>query len=141
MSGVPLKPEFGVSCFWRLLIFTGWPRRTPFGGAENPPITFICELKKQVRRSFVLLGEGQSAISDRADAAHGISNPNATEQGFKYGKKVQVRLPDRLSAGDRTARLFSEAGRVDVPCPVHRMSTTPNIGNSEPKKLASWPSG
>src|SRR6516162_3212435 len=80
---IPLKLELGVSCFWRLLIFTGWPRRTPFGGAENPPITFICEFKKQIRRSFVLLGEGQSAISDRAGDAHGISNPKATEQGFR----------------------------------------------------------
>ena len=50
---------------------------------RNPPITFICELKKQIRRSFVLLGEGQSAISDRAGDAHGISNPKATEQGFR----------------------------------------------------------
>ena len=91
---VPLKLEFGVSCFWRLLIFAGWPRRTPFGGAENPPITFICEFKKQIRRSFVLLGEGQSAISDRAGDAHGISNPKATEQEFclchKGGPKRSV---------------------------------------------------
>ena len=91
---IPLKLELGVSCFWRLLIFTGWPRRTPFGGAENPPITFICEFKKQIRRSFVLLGEGQSAISDRAGDAHGISNPKATEQEFclchKGGPKRSV---------------------------------------------------
>ena len=46
--------------------------------AENPPIAFICELKKQVRIGLVLLGEGQSAISDRAGAAHAISNANAT---------------------------------------------------------------
>jgi hypothetical protein len=71
----------------------------PVSGAENAPITFICELEKQIRRGLVLLGEGQSAISDRAGAAHGISNPNATEQGFKYGKNIWVR-PDRLSAGD-----------------------------------------
>ena len=88
---VPLKPEFGVSCFWRLLIFAEWLRRTPFGGAENPPITFICELKKQVRRSFALLGEGQSAISDRAGDAHGISNPKATEHGFRL---CQQRRPE-----------------------------------------------
>jgi hypothetical protein len=43
----------------------------PFCRTENPPIAFICELKKQVRNGLVLLGEGQSAISDRADAAHG----------------------------------------------------------------------
>jgi hypothetical protein len=80
---VPLKPELGVSCSWRLLIFAGWPRRTPFGAAENPPITFICELKKQIRRSFVLLGEGQSAISDRAgDAWHLKSQSNRTRIVF-----------------------------------------------------------
>ena len=88
---VPLKPELGVSCFWWLLIFAGWPRRTPFGGAENPPITFIRELKKEVRRSFALLGEGQSAISDRAGDAHGISNPKATEHGFRL---CQQRRPE-----------------------------------------------
>ena len=80
---VPLKPELGVSCSWRLLIFAGWPRRTPFSRAENPPIAFIRELKKQVRNGLVLLGEGQSAISKCAGVAHGISNPNATEQDFE----------------------------------------------------------
>ena len=73
---VPLKPKLGASSFLRLLIFAGW--RTPFSRAENPPIAFICELKKQVRIGLVLGGEGQFAISDRAGAAHGISNPNAT---------------------------------------------------------------
>ena len=58
---------------------------------RNPPITFICELKKQIRRGLVLLGEGQSAISDRAGAAHGISNPKATEQGFRL---CQQRRPE-----------------------------------------------
>ena len=81
---VPLKPH---ASFWRLLIFAGWPCRTPFSRAENPPIAFIRELKKQVRIGLVLRGEGQSAISDRAGAAHSISNPNATERGFKYRKK------------------------------------------------------
>ncbi len=85
---LPLKPKLVASCFLRLLIFAGW--RTPFSRAENPPIAFICELKKQVRIGLVLLGEGQSAISDRAGAAHGISNPNA-ERGFKYRKKDLVR--------------------------------------------------
>jgi hypothetical protein len=73
---VLLKPHLGVSCIWRLLNFAVWPGRKPFGGAENPPIGFICELKKQVRLGHVLFGEGQSAISDRAGIAHGISNPN-----------------------------------------------------------------
>jgi hypothetical protein len=85
---VPLKPHVR---FWRLLIFAGWPCRTPFSRAENPPIAFIRELKKQVRIGLVLLGEGQSAILDRVGAAHGISNPNATERGFKYRKKDLVR--------------------------------------------------
>ena len=85
---LPLKPH---ASFWRLRIFAGWPGRTPFSRAENPPIAFIRELKKQVRIGLVLRGEGQSAISDRAGAAHGISNPNATERGFKYRKKDLVR--------------------------------------------------
>jgi len=68
---VPLKPHLGVSCIWRLLNFALWPGRKPFGGAENSPIGFICELKKQVRLCPVLFGEGQSAISDRAGVAHG----------------------------------------------------------------------
>jgi hypothetical protein len=67
----PLKPRLGVSCFRRLLAFAGWPRRTPFSGAEKPPVAFICEPKKQVRNSLVLRGEGQSAISDRPGVAHG----------------------------------------------------------------------
>jgi hypothetical protein len=75
--GVPLKPHLGVSCIWRLLNFAVWPGRKPFGGAENSPIGFICEPKKQVRLCPVLFGEGQSAISDRARIAHGaFSNPN-----------------------------------------------------------------
>ena len=81
-----LPPKSRVSCFWRLLIFAVWPGRKPFGRAENPPIAFICELKKQVRIGLVLLGEGQSAISDRAGAAHGISNPNATERATEAAR-------------------------------------------------------
>src|SRR5215471_3039351 len=88
---VPLKPELGVSCSWRLLIFAGWPRRTPFNRAENPLIAFICEPKKQVSNGLVLLGEGQFAISRCAGVAHGISNPNATEQGFRL---CQQRRPE-----------------------------------------------
>jgi hypothetical protein len=59
--------------------------------AENPPIAFICELKKQVRRSLILLGEGQSALSDRAGVAHGISNPNTTDEDSSTGKKIWLR--------------------------------------------------
>src|SRR4029434_9893856 len=72
---VPLKPVLGVSCFWRRLIFARWPGRTPFSGTNKPLIAFICELKEQVRRGLVLLGEGQFAISDCSGVAHGISNP------------------------------------------------------------------
>ena len=85
---VPLKPYLGVSCFWELHILVGWPRRNPFSGAEKPPIAFICELEKQVRRGVVLLGEGQSAISDCAKTAHGNSNPNATRAGSSTGGEV-----------------------------------------------------
>ena len=88
---VPLKPPPRVSCFWRLFIFAKWPGRTPFSGAEKPLIAFICELKKQVRRGLVLLGEGQFAISDRSGVAHGISNPTQQKGGFKYRKKIRFR--------------------------------------------------
>jgi hypothetical protein len=67
------SPAFGGCSFLLDGRFAGWPRRTPLSRAENPPIAFVCELKKQVRIGLV-----QSAISDRAGAAHGISNPNAT---------------------------------------------------------------
>ena len=64
MDGFHSNRPVGVSCFWRLLIFAGWPGRKPFSGAEKPPIAFIGELKKQGRLDLVLFGEGQSAISD-----------------------------------------------------------------------------
>src|ERR1700738_9261 len=69
----PLRLCLGVSCFWGLLISDRWPDRKPFGGAEKPAITFIRELMQQVRLGVVLLGEGQSAVSDGAGVAHGIS--------------------------------------------------------------------
>ena len=50
---------------------------------RRPPTAFIWELKKQVRLGLVLFGEGQSAISDRARVAHGISNPIATDARCK----------------------------------------------------------
>ena len=62
----------------------GWPGRKPLSRAENAPVAFIRELKKQVRVSFVPRGEGQSAIPGRADVAHGISHLNATEQRFVF---------------------------------------------------------
>jgi hypothetical protein len=65
----------------------------PFSRAENPPIAFICELKKQVRNGLVRLGEGQSAISDRADAAHGASqNHNATDRGNPAAGALRDRM-------------------------------------------------
>jgi hypothetical protein len=95
----PLKPHLGVSRFWHRLIVAGTPGDPkPFSGAEKPPIAFICELEKQVRRGLVLRSEGQSAISDRAGVAHGISNRSATERGFKYRKKIWF-LAARLDAG------------------------------------------
>ena len=77
-----LNPCLGITRLWRLIIFEVWPRRKPFSGAEKPPIAFICELKKQVRVGPIHGGEGQFAISDRAKAAHGNSNPNATKSRF-----------------------------------------------------------
>ena len=91
---VPLKPPPRVSCFWRLLFSEGWPRRTPFSRAENPPIAFICKLKKQVRRGLVLRGEGQSAISDRAGVAHGVSTIGGLEDGSPVC--LGVRRPAKL---------------------------------------------
>ena len=69
MSSLPLKPEPGISCFWRLLIFAEWQPRTPFGRAENPLITFIGEPEKQIRVRPDSGGKGQSAISNRAGLA------------------------------------------------------------------------
>jgi hypothetical protein len=54
-------------------------------------IAFICELKKQVCNGLVLLGERQFAISKCAGDALGISNPKATEQGFRL---CQQRRPE-----------------------------------------------
>jgi hypothetical protein len=48
-SSLPLKPELGVSCFWRLLVFADRQRQTPFSRAEIPPIAFVGEIKKQIR--------------------------------------------------------------------------------------------
>ena len=127
----------GVSCFWLLLIFAEWPRRTPFSGAEKPPIAFICELKKQVRNGLLLRSEGQSAISDRAGAAHGISNPNATERGFK--KKIGSgpsagALCDRrdrpASLIARNSRFASRLPRV-VQGPGASVSRLLGIGSTE----------
>jgi hypothetical protein len=111
---------------WRLLLlvaahFCGTGRgRTPFSGAEKPPIAFICELKKQVRRGVVLPGEGQSAILDRSTVAHGISNPTQ-EGGFNSWKRIWFRAA--LASPCRAARfvfksrpvgfLNSASGRVN----------------------------
>jgi hypothetical protein len=91
-----------------------------------PRSHFICELKKQVRLVLVLLGEGQSAISDCAGVAHGISNPNATEQGFKYRKKILVpgaaqQVP--VSAGEQAARfVFRGLSALSEPAGQTRIS-------------------
>jgi hypothetical protein len=106
MQWVSLKPKLGVTCFWRLLILVGWPGRKPLSRAENPAVAFIRELKKQVRVGLLPRGEGQSAIPGRADAVHGTSRFNATEQDL-----VTVGLPERASLergeadGSRTACL------------------------------------
>ena len=102
---VPLKLYPGVSCFWWLLIFVGWPGRTPFSRAENPPIAFICELKKQVRLGRVLLGEDKPAISDRAGVVHGISNPNPAHNARRRLEARHLNL---------AGFLFGFAGRGDL---------------------------
>jgi hypothetical protein len=104
---IPLKPNPTVS--WWLLIFVGWPRRTPFSGAEKPPIAFIGELKKQVRRGLILRGEGQSAISDRAGVAHGHlkSQRNITSTGKEIGPWGP---PLDAKAGGLRSRAYPAAG-------------------------------
>jgi hypothetical protein len=89
-----LKLELGVSRSWWLLIFARWPRRSPLGRAENPAIAFIGGLKKQVRNCLVLLGEGQSTISDRAGVlrgrqfTHGRALPRRVQIALKPAAKV-----------------------------------------------------
>jgi hypothetical protein len=56
---------------------------------RSPPIAFICELKKQVRPCLVLLGEGQSAISGRAGAAHGTRPLVEAPQMKKVKNRIQ----------------------------------------------------
>ena len=73
----------------------GWPGRKPLSRAENPAIAFICELEKQIRIGPFLRGEGKFAISDRAKAAHGNANPNATREGSTKGRKVWFLAADR----------------------------------------------
>ena len=91
----------------------GWPRRKPFSGAEKPPIAFIRDLKKQVRIGPLLRGEGKFAISDRAKAAHGISNPSATRRGLKYREKGLVPGSFRL--------------------PIHRKRSRQRLADASPK--------
>jgi hypothetical protein len=52
----------------------------------------ICELEKQIRIGPFLRGECKFAISDRATAAHGNSNPNATREGSSKGGEAWFRL-------------------------------------------------
>jgi hypothetical protein len=55
---------------------------------RESPITFIGELKKQVRNCLVLLGEGQSAISDRA----GVPRGRQFTHGRTLPRRVQIAL-------------------------------------------------
>jgi hypothetical protein len=97
-SSLPLKLERGISRLWGLLIFAGWwPRRSPFGRAENPLIAFICKLKKQVRVGLVSRGEGQSAISGRAGVAHG--------RRFTHGRALPRRVQIALKPASKTLGL------------------------------------
>ena len=96
-SSLPLKPELGISRLWRRLILAGWPRRKPSSGAENPPVAFICELKKQVRDGLVLLGEGQSAISDRAGVPRG--------RQFTHGRILPRRVQIALKPATKVLRM------------------------------------
>ena len=90
---IPLNPELGVSSFGGCSFLREGRVERHSAVQRNPPITFICELKKQIRRSFVLLGEGQSAISDRAGDAHGISNPKQQNKNFVCATKAARSVP------------------------------------------------
>ena len=85
------------------------PWRLHFCGIAGPKAIQRCRespdcihlrAQEAVRNGFVLLGEGQSAISDRVGAAHGISNPKAIEQRFGSGPPAPAPLP-RLTARRR----------------------------------------
>ena len=71
----------------------GWPGRKPLSRAENAPVAFIRELKKQVRVSLVPRGEGQSAIPGRADVAHRISYLNGTGTMIWFRRACLTALP------------------------------------------------
>src|ERR1700730_1790109 len=89
-----------VSCFWRLLIFERWPGRTPFGGAEKSPVTFLGELMQQVRLGLVLLGAGQSAISVGAGVAHGVSHQ--LQQDRDSSPHVSIRSSNTRDLSDKS---------------------------------------
>ena len=68
------------------------------GGAEKPPNTVIPELMQQVRFGVVLLGEGQSVISDSAGVAHAISlqrNRTRTQARDTEFVPQKSKAPDR----------------------------------------------
>lgn len=85
-------------------------------GAEKPPIAFICELKKQVRNGLLLRGEGQSAVSDRAGAAHGTHHAGRPDSFSAAGPALEP------AAGTLTGGL----PRVSQPGNVQRL-TGPKI--------------
>jgi len=93
----PLKPRVGV-----------WPGRKPFSREENSPIAFICELTEQVRIGPILAGEGQFAISDRANAAH-VKNPKQTGIQKYRGRGL---VPVRRLARATGARFTSDKWRL-----------------------------
>ena len=100
---IPPKKRLGVSCFcfWRLLNCAGWPRRTPFGDAEESPIAFICELTKQVRFGLVVFGERKPAISDRTSVAHGHFKSQRNITRIQAQEKDLVPSPAGSGQGPR----------------------------------------
>jgi hypothetical protein len=66
---------------------------------REAPIAFICELKKQVRIGLDLRGEGQSAISDGAGAAH-------------------TQIPTQQDEDSSTRKSFGSWPPAGVPCAV-----------------------
>ena len=132
---LPLKQEPGVFCLWPLLIFAGWQRRTPFSRAEDSPIAFICELKKQVRNGPVLLGESQLAISFRADAAHGASQIPSATPCIARNSRTRQRAFMESPQGLRSHRGLTFALRSRCVLLVSRATGNEERGASVPRSV------
>jgi hypothetical protein len=129
------KRKLGISSFWRLLGFEGRPRRMPYGRAESPSITFIREVKKELRNGLVRLGEGQSAISDCAAAAHGasprwvqIALKPASESLGMHGIFGHGQCPECLIADSALERVQVNSRARWLDADEHHLGLAPRTG-------------